>query len=258
MPAPTRNRSGFSLLELSIVLAIVSVVVVLGLESMAVYMNRTAYRTTQEKLAVIKTALNKHRYVYGYLPCPAAQGLTYLSSEYGKEQRSGSTCGGSTLGGLFYGDVPVRDLNLPLSYLKDGYGSRLRYVVTGTLAVGGTASGQFSHAGSTGGIVVRTGKIEQPCSTMCQQVANAAYLVLSFGADRRGSSSTNCAPGTATDGMIDSVNCRFGNGQSVRINGSGAVAAVPDNVFYDSRYNNGSVEEMYFDDLLVWQTKSQL
>lgn len=259
---PQRIRQkGFSLVELSIVMAIVSVVAVMGLESTAIFMNRTAYGATQDKIAVIKTAMAKHRYVYGYLPCPANQTLAAPSANYGKELRSGANCGGSTVGGLYYGDVPVRDLNLPITYMRDGYGTKMRYVVTPSMTIAGTASGAFANQASVGLVKIRTGKIEEPCgggATMCQTIGQAAYLVLSFGADKRGSTTTNCAPSTAYDGMIDSVNCRFGNGQSVRVNGSGAVAAVPDDVFYDSRFNNGSVEAMHFDDVLLWQKKSQL
>lgn len=260
-PRPQRaSQKGFSLIELSVVIAIVSVVAVMGLESTAVFMNRTAYRVTQERLDTIKVAMAKHRYVYGYLPCPANQTVANVSSAYGKEQRDSGTgnCTGSTLASstLRYGDVPIRDLNLPLSTMKDGYGNRFRYVVTPGMAKPGTASGAFAHTSTTGLIRVRTGKIEATCSTLCQQIASAAYLVLSFGGDKRGTTATNCIPSALYDQMIDSVNCRFGNAQVVRVGGT--PAAVPDDVFYDSRFNNGSVEEMHFDDLVLWQTKSQL
>ena len=255
-PARTRQQ-GFSLVELSIVIAIVSVVAVLGLESIGLFMNRTAYRVTQERMAVIKDALNKYRFVNGALPCPANFNLAPSNVNYAKEARAGGACNASIMNNQHYGLVPVRDLNLPFTYLKDGYGSTLRYIVTPALARAGAASGQFSNPASVGQIIIRTGKIEQPCTTLCQEIAQAAYVVLSFGADRRGSTPGSCIPSADYDGMIDSVNCRFGVGQ-VRVNGSGAVAAIPDHVFYDSRYNNGSVEEMHFDDIIIWQTKSQL
>jgi prepilin-type N-terminal cleavage/methylation domain-containing protein len=254
----THRRQGFSLVELSIVMAIVSVVVILGLESTSIFMNRTAYSVTKERQAIIKEALAKHRFVYGYLPCPAPRNTAPTNSQYGKEIRSSGECYTPRMDGVHFGDIPVRDLNLPLSFMRDGYGSKMSYLVSMDLTRPGTSSGSFSHPSSEGLITIRTGKIEQPCSSMCQTIASAAYLVLSVGADKRGAGSNSCPITTATDGMIDTVNCRFGSSASVRVNGSGAAVTPADGVFYDSRYNNGTVEEMHFDDILVWQTKRQL
>ncbi len=254
-----RTRNGFSLLELSIVMAIVSVVAVMGLESAALYMNRTAYSTTKEKLTVIKAAMEKHRFVYGYLPCPA-RAVGTSDASYGKEYRVGSDCGTTLMTGVYYGLIPVRDLNLPLGFMKDGYGSEMNYIVSANLNKPGTAAGQFSNGASAGAISVRTGRIQQPCSTVCQTIADAAYMIFSPGADKRGASATQCLPNanTVIDGMIDTVNCRFGGATKVRINGSGSQVTIPNNVFYDSRFNNGRVEQMHFDDLVIWQTKGQL
>lgn len=259
-PSAIRRRTrGFSLLEMSVVLAIISVIAVLGLEGLAIFMNRSAYTSSQERMQVIKTALAKHRYVYGYLPCPAGHTLGAGNVNYGKELRSGADCGSSTLtASIYYGDVPVRDLNLPLSYLKDGFGSRFRYAVTASMTRPGTSAGRFGHTNSTAAIRIRTGKIEEPCTSNCQQLSMAAYVLLSFGEDRRGTTATNCAPNANFDGMIDSVNCRFGNGQTLRVNGAGAVANIGNDVFYDSRFNNGDIEQLHFDDLIIWQTKGQL
>lgn len=257
-PLQLRTRqAAFSLVELSVVMAIVSIIAVLGLESMAAYMGRTAYDTTQKRLEVIREALAKHRYVYGYLPCPANHAVGPSDTTFGKEIRSGTACSSSSItADIHYGYVPVRDLQLPIAYMKDGYGSYLRYVVSEPLTVAGTGSGQFGNASSAGLITIRTGKLEQPCSTQCQELTDrAAYVLLSFGGDRRGSTtsgstSTTCISDTGFDAMIDSANCRFGSGS--------LSVAVPYDVFYDSRFNNGKVEENHFDDLIVWQTKSQL
>lgn len=259
MPRSHRSRShGFSLVELSVVVAIVSVVVVMGLDSMALYMNRTAYRQTQERMQVLKEAINKFRFVYGYLPCPGNPSHGVSNTGYGKEQRSTGTCSTSLIGNAYYGDVPVRDLNLPLSFMRDGYGSKISYVVSRDLTRPGVGSNRFSNAASLGVIVVRTGKIEQPCSTNCQDIAVAAYLLRSAGYDKRGAGSQSCSMTTATDGMIDSVNCRFGSGAQVRVGGSGSLVTIPNDVFYDSRFNNGRIEDTHFDDVVVWQMKGQL
>lgn len=264
------RRNGFSLIELSVVIAIVSIVAVLGLESMAIFMNRTAYRVTQERMAVIKEALAKHRYVYGYIPCPAwaNTSATYPSNDYGKEYRNSGTgiCSNGTMAGsgnnsIHSGDVPVRDLGLPAQYMKDGYGSRIRYIVSRPMTRMGTTANLFGNEATVGLIKIRTGLIDPAQS---QQIATAAYVLLSYGADKRGAyGGTGCmpAPTTKFDGMIDTVNCRNGSALTLKTGtpaGAGTTVVVGDDVFYDSRYNNGSNEEMHFDDIIVWQTKGQL
>lgn len=262
-----RARQGFSLVEVSVVIAVLSVVAVMGLEATSIYFSRTSYSLTQERQATIKQALMRYRFIYGRLPCPAQKNLSTSSIYYGKEQRVSGTLAcdvaGTTMSGVHFGDVPVRDLNLPLSYMKDGYGSEMIYLVDANMTRSGATAGYFLHSASTGVIEMRTGKIEQPCSTMCQVIGAAAYALLSPGPDKRGSNGTPCinsgmANLTSIDGMIDTVNCRFGSTTQVRVNGNGSAVTIPANVLYDSRFNNGTIEEMHFDDLIVWQTKGQL
>lgn len=240
--------AGFSLIEISVVMAILSVVAVMGLQGVATFMGRTAYKTTSERLDVIQTALMKYRKVYGYLPCPANPSDTLASPSYGKETRSSGTCTQPELvTGVRFGDVPVRDLNLPLSYIKDGYGQKFRYIVTTGLT---TATGFVANSAA---IKIRTGKLQQPCSTVCQELTTrAAFVIFSHGSDMRGAGSKRCINGTLDDNSIDSANCRLLSGQSV------AAGSIPLDTFYDSRFNSGSVEDMHFDDILVWKGKGQL
>lgn len=265
MRAP-RLTTGFSLLELSVVLVIVSIVVVMGLEGIGILMSRTAYQTTQERMQVIKKALADYRRVYGYLPCPGSYIDDTSSGAYGKEQRNGSgvcnplinlspvTTATLDSGATYYGTLPVRDLGLPPAYMKDAYGSKFRYVVTRALTVYST------FRTNQGAIEVRTGRLEQPCNTLCQVLSNkAAYAVISFGSDRRGSvvggsiSPYLCVASASSsywDGMIDSANCRTGS--------EPLTAAIPTNAIYDSSYNSGGIEDRHFDDLVIWQTRGQL
>ncbi len=259
------RHQGFSLVELSVVCAIMAVVIVMGLDGIAMFVNRTAYQTTQDKLVVIKKALAKHRYVYGYLPCPANMGVNYTNSTYGKETRDGTgACNSSNaltntlVGGavtkdsILFGDVPVRDLELPLSYMKDGYNDKLRYVVVS----GFTSSDASTYTSTSNGIIIRTGQLESTCSTVCQDIATAAYVVLSFGADKRGAvNGPPCAMGNYY-AMIDSANCQFNAGSAPSY--SITSPTILPGIFYDSRYNAGTNTVSHDDDVIIWQTKGQL
>jgi prepilin-type N-terminal cleavage/methylation domain-containing protein len=253
------HQAGFSLVELSIVVVILSTIAVLGLGSAAAYLGHTAYATTQARLAVIDNAIRNYRKIYGYLPCPVTRTVAITSSAYGKETRDGS--GNCTNGAnitssspaLRYGMVPVRDLNLPLSYAVDAYGSKFNYIVTTNL------TWSTSYGASGDGIIVRSGKLEASCTTLCTTMGTAAYFVSSPGYDRRGGISprgtvnANCIASTSYDTTIDAKNCIY-LGSTVAI----GVGSIPVNVFYDSRYNRGTVESSHFDDLVAWRSKSDL
>lgn len=278
-PIPCRHkqqRAGFSLLELSIVTVIMSIVAVMGLEGVAAYMNRTAYRVTAERLEIVDQAIARYARTYNRLPCPALRSDNFNSSCYGKE-RNGSlgvgtcndtagTCRADTLTGVFYGNVPARDLGLPLNMMVDGYGNRLFYVVTADQVR--TTAPNFAQTPDA--IIVRSGKIDNNCGgpgQLCQNRGMASYFLFSVGADKRGGytpagTGNTCFTylATAVDGMIDTVNCRHMAGATTtalqKTGGTNISPALVQNIFYDSRYNAGSQEYNHFDDLVKWRAKS--
>jgi prepilin-type N-terminal cleavage/methylation domain-containing protein len=136
----TSLRRGFSLLELSIVLGIISLIAGAGM-SMASGAIKAADRiTTQERLNTIKLALDSFAKTYGYLPCPFDRALTPTSATFGVEARTAgtSTCvaaapGIITAENIWFGGVPVRTLGLPDSYAADAWGNKLTYAVTSFL-----------------------------------------------------------------------------------------------------------------------------
>lgn len=281
LPLPTSHalRAGFSLVELSVVIVIISIVALMGLEVAATYMGRTAYQTTQERMQRIDAAIVKYVKVKDRLPCPGGRLDTWQSTNYGKELRSGNLCNAGPMNNgtnpeIQYGDVPARDLNLPLSVMVDGFGSKFRYVVTRSMgrtsAELDTGAANENFFDSANGITIRSGGLDTTCDTagtLCQTRGTAAYVIFSHGKDRRGAHNKNgillggCSPDTTTDGKIDSVNCRLNTTHSTITlvkNGSGATVTVPANVFYDSRYNTGTQEQHFFDDLILWRSRSDL
>ncbi len=282
---------GFSLIELSVVIAILSVVATLGLEAAANFINRSAGTQTRERLKVVDEAIASYFKIYGRLPCPAPIGtaLANNATAFGIEDCTINVWVVDTEydvlygGGLQAGMVPIRTLNLPLSYATDGFGNKLNYVVTKNLtAAGGTVSNSpitnrfasFDADDNTdtekatngmGGIEIRTGQLQEPCSTTCQILANpsitpptgAAYIVFSNGTDQKGgvplrstSASVACADSTL---RVDSMNCQW-----CATANSTSVATIPKNVFYDNRYNAGLNLKNYFDDFVIWRSKAQL
>lgn len=189
---------------------------------------------------------------YGYAPPPAAAPTVDLTAG------ASSTAATATarVSGIRVGGVPVVDLQLPLSYAIDNYGSKILYYVTEDL----TSTVPDTFKNSEGVIQVRSGPLTEPCAGVCDvETANAAYALISVGRDQRGGYSArgvlinNCIATAAFNKVIDAQNCRFEGTTSPIF-----VPATPAGVIYNSPFNNGEVEINYTDDLVVSRTKSEL
>lgn len=162
-------RHAFTLLELSVVLAVIALIAGAGMTVASNALKAADRISTQEKLNVIKLALDSHAKTYGYLPCPAKRDITTSDSHFGLESRyDGATAwtlgatntqcaytgtpvgftGISSSSGVLFGAVPVRSLGLPDSYAGDAWGNKYTYAVTTNLTADphswGTQAGQIS------------------------------------------------------------------------------------------------------------------
>lgn len=93
-----RRGSGFTLLEMSIVLIIISVV---ASGAMIVFANSLAVRQvndTKAKLATIQTALYDYRVANDRLPCPTDATLALTDTNFGVEATGQGNCAGTTPG----------------------------------------------------------------------------------------------------------------------------------------------------------------
>lgn len=281
---PTPAAYGFSLVELSIVVAILSVVAAFGLEAASNFVSRTATSVSRERIVVVDDAIVRFFKIYGRLPCPALKTTPPETITYGLEDCSLASLTSTTIGGgLMAGAVPFRTLNIPMMFSLDGFTNKLNYVVTKNLTRAGGDSGvaptQLERFGTAttvpsnandgiAGIEIRTGVLEQPCSTTkCQVLADpaatpqtgAAYILFTSGADQRGAVSdrgnarNTCA--TATERRVDAQNCVFG---SAAISAVMSPNNIPTYVFYDNRYNPGLNLTSYFDDVVIWRSKAHL
>lgn len=272
-PTAIASTQGFSLVELSIVVAIISVVATLGLEAAANFANRSASSVSRERLKVVDEATAAFFKIYGRLPCPANKTLPPENANYGIEDCTIAVISSTSVGGgVMAGAVPFRTINLPVIYSLDGFSSKFNYAVTRNQTSAGLGATQFGNSANVAGIEVRTGVLEQPCATSkCQVLANpagnsgAAYFIFSSGADQRGAVSARglalkeCAnPAANSDPRVDSQNCTYGN---ATIKGYLLVAgggSIPNNVFYDNRVNAGLNRASYYDDVAIWRPRVQL
>lgn len=230
-------QSGFTLVELSIVIIIIGLLTAGGLAVGSSMVERAAYIDTQKLVAQIQQTLRDYYIVHGRLPCVARFTDTPGAATFGTEI---TTCTTSTSapGGTLrdatgnppvrIGMVPVRTLGLPDTAAQDKYGNRYIYAVTEML----TSTADFG--GEPGGITVKD-------ASGNNILTNAAYFIASTGRDRKGSYSYQTATiptACGSSANLDVLNC---------------TTSVAE--FRDAPYNNGDIEDQFFDDITAWAPK---
>lgn len=243
---------GFSLVEMTAVLLIISLVAGMGINLGSNAMKGADKLATQEKLAVIKMALNQFAQQNGYLPCPAPRNLAPSAAAFGAETRSNgalpNTCTTSASlvlnNSAYIGMLPIRTLGLPDSYAADAWSNKFTYAVSsGMIGAPGSANAPLAA-----GIVLRYGvrspatsyqpAYRAPVGSGTPGTGYVAFVVVSHGASGIGGYALQgtSAIGTCGTTTADSVNCD------------------DDNIFLDGKYNDGSQGAQFFDDFLVWGT----
>lgn len=252
--AMKRQRGGFSLLELAVVLAILSVIVGFGVNIGQNAVKHGTRLAMLEKMALIKQSLDDYAERNGYLPCPADPTLLPGNAAFGQQSKDFSVEGGSCIGlpspaNVWIGMVPTQDLGLDDSYATDAWGNKITYAVSRNhIGFGGaTPYGISSYATQPGTIIVNSNTLAAPI-TLTTTFAGApgegaTYFVVSHGKDARGAIGINAtAPAIAcAGGSIDTQNCDRA-----------------DNIFFDSTYNEGNQNATKFDDYVAWGTNTTL
>lgn len=131
------RHSGFTLMELAVVVVIVGLVLAMGMSAGVGALETARISQTEKKMQAIENALTAMRTNKSSerLPCPADASVTPGSSSYGVEAANPGSCtGGSpaanyTSGSVVEGAVPVHTLNLPDDFMYDGWGRKFVYAV---------------------------------------------------------------------------------------------------------------------------------
>ncbi len=128
----THHQLGFSLVEISIVLLVVSLIGGGLLYGFTTYYKQGKYSESAANLKYSKNALLKFAYINGYLPCPDTNGD-------GLEDRT--TTGGVQVCTGVDGTLPYRTLGVSRGVVSDGWGNLITYHITRDANAPGSVNG---------------------------------------------------------------------------------------------------------------------
>jgi type II secretory pathway pseudopilin PulG len=249
----TRYSLGFSLVELSVLLALLATLTGMFITLAGKQKSTTQYEETRAKLEVIEKALQRELLFTGYLPCPA--GRTQLPNAALYNLASNCNAGApadvthvSTMGGtaddIRIGTLPTRTLNLPDTYAVDAWGMRFTYAVVRDLAKSKTNFNDYVPPAVGNRLTVNNRSGTSLVATAPADVANStvAYVVVSHGADKKGATIANGSVTNAcTAGFLDTENCNH-------------LTVANNRIFIQTNVTDDLTRPTtFFDDVVVWK-----
>lgn len=192
------RQQGFTLFELTLVIAIISLVVGMSVNGVKTMVDSARKTATQEKIRIIDEALKNYWVINKRLPCPAQQSLSKADANFGVEAANhDSGClGGApnvtkSFGSLsddqniVEGMLPFRTLGLPETYAYDGWDGRFAYATSPELTKTNSAF-MFDKMSDFKPVQVAFyhngyGQIEYAADSI-----GAAYVLLSYGENKFG------------------------------------------------------------------------
>jgi len=234
-PNPSRSIcSGFTLLEVAVVLMIVGLLLGGLLVPLSAQMEQRNITDTQRSLSEIKEALIGYALTNGRLPCPAAPNTTGLESPIG----------GGACTNFYNGFVPAATLGLAgtdsAGYAVDAWGNRIHYAVTSW----NSASPAFNDVFTTANGMSTVG------------ISNLLPTSLAVCSTATGISSSSCATGawlTSSSMGVPAVIFSTGKNGAQGSGGADEAANLDANQTFVSHLPAGTGSANgYFDDIVIW------
>lgn len=243
------SSAGFSLMELSVVLVIVSAMVWGGITVGKSQIEASRAEQTRQKIEAINKALEIHRKSSNRLPCPADARLSESDANFGVAADMPGNCldgaikapltnGGDAVGG----SVPVRALGLPNDYAVDGWGHRFTYAIDRRMSED-DAYAKYSLNDSDIGV------FDIKDSSGASLTAKSVMALVSHGANGHGAFR---ASGGANRIVADSTNAD--ELENANVDATGAVTAFNTTFVMKAETQDPTSATGGFDDIVAYKT----
>lgn len=270
---PDSASSGFTLLEISVVLVIIALITGMAVSSGISIVSSARFAATQKKMAAIDAALLQFRTYNNRLPCPGDLTLAPSSANYGIEAGAGTgtaiatgtgvctdtgmlpqatftaTNSTNTYGGV-EGSLPALTLGLPADMMYDGWGNLFRYAVDVTT----TANGVFATLGTS--CVAGTIKVKDAAGN--SRSTASIYALISHGANGHGAYTKNgVTMNAASTNANELVNCHC-NSSGATTTSSGAQTSNPATYIQAGSSLDSTTLTNAFDDIVTYKERWQM
>lgn len=244
------RRSGYTLLEMALVILILSIVAGTYLTFAIGKGDRDRRTETNRRMDVIEEAIKSYRKKNDRLPCPSNITAAVSAALFGVEGASAGTCvGGSPAASwgpqssTVYGGVPTKTLGLPDEYAFDAWGGRFLYAIDKRYT-GNNAFTTYNPANTTSDITVKDQGGNNKTTTGILVILSHGpngHGAIQYGAGRK-------ATGSLNNGELTNCHCT-----------SAAADAALGTTFYQYSFTQDYASELNtFDDIVRYYLRSQL
>jgi prepilin-type N-terminal cleavage/methylation domain-containing protein len=251
-------ESGFSMIEMAMVLAIIGLLMGGGLLAITPVLERNKRTQTFQSLDKIEEALTLYVIRNNRLPCPANGSLANTDANYGAALTTGAAGTSCNLANRALGVVPWRTLGIEQAIARDGWGNLISYFVSDNQVLtfnvannqGVRRDPALTNQYTCGTLLVNNAATPAAALSpnnatgVCNASAteNAAYVLVSHG--KNGAGACCSAAGALKTGSPTA-------GTSEAANNDGATPFVQ-NDFIQIPGNT------YFDDIVRWRTAAYI
>jgi prepilin-type N-terminal cleavage/methylation domain-containing protein len=215
-----RKASGFTLIELSIVLLITGILMAAYLDASRLWLENRRHGLTMERMKLVQDAMAHYIALNGAYPCPAppvsykpdvqyddcaALNLTQMT----QAEKHGVLFINYNNRQIIEGAVPYRLLNIPREAALDGWDNQFTYAITAEMTGHDT-----TFTANRGGI----GIVDEDDTSLINPPASAIWALVSHGPD---------GSGAWHDGAAKAKACPPGRRETVNCSHEGRFAVVP-------------------------------
>jgi prepilin-type N-terminal cleavage/methylation domain-containing protein len=236
--AKSRKESGFTLIELTIVILIGGILISFMGTALLAFMKRNEISKTKFNMEKVQIAMTQYFHINGHYPCPAPRTSGPEDADFGRQvtdvcNSPAAFAGTVKSNGVRIGAIPTRTLNLPDKFMADAWGQKFTYAVTESLAT------EHSFKAEEGKIIIE----DSASHSLITPVGSGHFIILSHGRTGNGSfpisgSLTRSISCTIFTNSVDEENCD------------------DDNEFISTLVNSDTQSSGFFDDYAFFKAQT--